>query len=670
MSVQKIQLSISLLASSRLGTLERCLDSVRPLLERVPSELIVVFTGTDERVRELAGRYTDQIVPFDWCNDFSAARNAGLRLAKGEWFLYLDDDEWFEDVSEICEFFLSGEYKKYGSAHYIQRNYLDWSGIQYSDFPAYRMAVRRIDTRFQNSIHEQLEPRLNPCKYFQSYVHHYGYVMDKGEESGRKPSRNIPLLQEEIEKRPEYLKNYLQLIKEYMAEGKWEEAERCGRKGLLLCKETKEEGCEEWLQINLARVLSQMPDKQRAIEEIATLLQGEGLSELAQMILEHLLVNLCAGQERYQEVLTYGLQFEETFDFMEKHPKLWKEQGHGDIGEMDVKKAYVLYPSRMNAAASALELSLSDRAEFFLNRLPWEEEYRIQGFYPMFDRWKRKYGTRAEELFLKLPYESPYLLLQKVLCREGADRQEAFALCAEQTEDLHIRQQLLYEAVQEGWEASGLLQHMDLGAFVLCAGKTVKELPFAELSKAREWEERISEKYPLQGLWMKRLVLEKQLLQGYPLGEELTETLGAYCQCTLDFYKGQYREELLKEEQQYLLPKELQFALTAGKALERMEENEMAEALRLFRQAIHGYPPMTGVARELIRKVRKDMDRPAVKAEGEFLQLSLQMKTAVKGMLEAGQYQNALSVTEQLLTLLPEDLELLRIRQGLLRRLT
>ncbi|MCI8373837.1 MAG: hypothetical protein HFI29_00135 [Lachnospiraceae bacterium] len=50
----KLPLTISLLASNRIATLERCLDSLRPLLQQVPAELIVVFTGTDERVRHEA----------------------------------------------------------------------------------------------------------------------------------------------------------------------------------------------------------------------------------------------------------------------------------------------------------------------------------------------------------------------------------------------------------------------------------------------------------------------------------------------------------------------------------------------------------------------------------------------------------------------------------------
>ena len=47
-----------------------------------------------------------RVVQFTWCDDFSKARNAGLEKARGQWFLYLDDDEWFIDTKEITVHFL------------------------------------------------------------------------------------------------------------------------------------------------------------------------------------------------------------------------------------------------------------------------------------------------------------------------------------------------------------------------------------------------------------------------------------------------------------------------------------------------------------------------------------------------------------------------------------
>ena len=104
-----IQLSISLLVSDRMETLGKCLASLKPLLRELDSELIAVFTGKNEETLNLLRQYTSQVIPFTWCNDFSKARNVGLKEARGEWFMYLDDDEWFDDTAEIIQFFKSGE---------------------------------------------------------------------------------------------------------------------------------------------------------------------------------------------------------------------------------------------------------------------------------------------------------------------------------------------------------------------------------------------------------------------------------------------------------------------------------------------------------------------------------------------------------------------------------
>ena len=104
---QKILLTISMLASNRIETLRKSLDSLKPIMEKIPSELILTDTSKDPEIHNILLEYTDHVVEFDWCNDFSKARNVGLKLAKGEWFMFLDDDEWFENVDELVEFFNS-----------------------------------------------------------------------------------------------------------------------------------------------------------------------------------------------------------------------------------------------------------------------------------------------------------------------------------------------------------------------------------------------------------------------------------------------------------------------------------------------------------------------------------------------------------------------------------
>ena len=58
--------------------LARCLDSVAGLMD----EIIIVDTGSSDKTKEIAARYTDKIYDFEWIDDFSAARNFAFSKAK------------------------------------------------------------------------------------------------------------------------------------------------------------------------------------------------------------------------------------------------------------------------------------------------------------------------------------------------------------------------------------------------------------------------------------------------------------------------------------------------------------------------------------------------------------------------------------------------------------
>ena len=53
--------------------LARCLESVSGLVD----EIVVVDTGSTDRTREIAERFTGRVYDFIWINDFAAARNYG-----------------------------------------------------------------------------------------------------------------------------------------------------------------------------------------------------------------------------------------------------------------------------------------------------------------------------------------------------------------------------------------------------------------------------------------------------------------------------------------------------------------------------------------------------------------------------------------------------------------
>ena len=84
-----ITISVCMIVKNEERVLERCLDSLRGLMD----ELIIVDTGSADRTKEIAARYTDKIYDFAWVGDFSAARNFAFSKASCEYIYSADADE-------------------------------------------------------------------------------------------------------------------------------------------------------------------------------------------------------------------------------------------------------------------------------------------------------------------------------------------------------------------------------------------------------------------------------------------------------------------------------------------------------------------------------------------------------------------------------------------------
>lgn len=206
-------LSISILISNHYENVKRCLESIRPLLDTIPSELILTDTGVEAELRQLMEQYTDHIIDFAWCQDFSAARNVGLKEAKGQWFLYIDDDEWFENTEAIATFLQSQEADEYNIACYIQRNYIDFGGEKYADHTVDRILRINPKLHFEHRVHEAYtDIDIKTKKALPVIAHHYGYCYKNEQEMMNKHIRNQKLLELECAEHPEDMRMRYQLV--------------------------------------------------------------------------------------------------------------------------------------------------------------------------------------------------------------------------------------------------------------------------------------------------------------------------------------------------------------------------------------------------------------------------------------------------------------------------
>lgn len=107
-----------------------CINSVKRQSSRRWECILVNDGSTDDSLRELYKLTKDDdrftIVSFTDNRGLSAARNAGMEWAKGEFLFFLDSDDWIEPDAFDC---LLGEAKVHPDVGRIVSNYIEhWPG--------------------------------------------------------------------------------------------------------------------------------------------------------------------------------------------------------------------------------------------------------------------------------------------------------------------------------------------------------------------------------------------------------------------------------------------------------------------------------------------------------------------------------------------------------------
>jgi glycosyltransferase involved in cell wall biosynthesis len=304
---EKIRLSIGLIVKNEEKTLDQCLNSLLPLLGAVSSELIITDTGSSDHTVEIAEKYTDHIIHYKWRDDFSEARNTGLKEARGEWFLFLDADEWFDDVTRIIDFFNSGECDRYGSAAYNTRNYTDQSGETYTDFCAERLFRIYPGIHFENKVHEAIR-RAGRTKFLDAYVHHYGYAYKDREDQLKKFRRNTGLLENILEENPNDLRALWELAKEYMPVNV-EKAIALTQKGLELEKNHPDGFYRVLFQHELLRAYFTSNAYQNYLETVEEILALPGREEIDYLDFYFWGVAAAFKSKQYSKAILFGQKY-------------------------------------------------------------------------------------------------------------------------------------------------------------------------------------------------------------------------------------------------------------------------------------------------------------------------------------------------------------------------
>lgn len=587
-------LTISLLVSGREDTTEKCLRSLKKLRDELRTEVILVDTGCPKSWQKSLENYADQYICFKWCGDFAKARNAGLEHATGEWFLFLDDDEWFEDVAPIIAFFQNGEYQDYQQAVYKARNYLQSDGSSYVDEWVARMIKLEPDTHFEGSVHESLVPVKGRCKKIDAFVHHYGYAFADEEARRAHRERNVQILKKLIEAEPNNMKWYLQILQEYADPLAADEFRMYALSAIELVKDVDEPFANQcrgafYAAAVIADLWLGQPDQ--AAGDCAAFIQDERNTYETKYSLYYYWLkammqtkknrDLTPDEEKELQVkLTEcGNGFIENCRLHDEQEKSEQEQIIEESIPFvkDVKKADEL--------TQELAAKLKDNGEFLL----MEDEYWTYG---------QAHILPLEQMLLDLPFSQ---WMAQVMVLETYHSEELWD---------KVRMNLISIQTQENIRYDYFHAKAVNDMITVCAnGKSY---------------------------------------------EELEQYLYEYAACNLKFAQWVYTDEAFTGEME-MVEESCRGAVWIQRALE-CEETDWNGRLENLRQAAIAWPKLGETVKVFAQLIgRKQENIGKQQAEEELEKMATEVKQQVITLTESGMYEQALGIVKQLRQMMPDD---------------
>jgi len=170
--------------------LARCLDSIKDAVD----EIIIVDTGSTDRTKAIARKYTEKIYDFEWINDFSAARNEAFSKATKAYQLWLDADDIVPPASvkqlQALKMILNP------SVDVVTMKYVthfDDNGNPILKFARERLLKRENNFKWVDPVHEYI-PMAGNIQNTEIEIHHKKIKQDE-------PSyRNLNIYNELIKK--------------------------------------------------------------------------------------------------------------------------------------------------------------------------------------------------------------------------------------------------------------------------------------------------------------------------------------------------------------------------------------------------------------------------------------------------------------------------------------
>jgi tetratricopeptide (TPR) repeat protein len=321
-------------------------------------EIVVVDTGSSDRTVEVARRYGAKVHFFEWCEDFSAARNEALRHATGDWVMWLDADDLFpkENFPKVRKAMRMGK----GHAFYFR---LQDEGYDATTCLQLRLFPNLPGVRFEMPVHEQVSLSLGRLGVqivpTDIVVRHTGYTTEEVVKA--KQRRYFHIMQRWLGQRPDdYIVRYHEAHTHYVW-GELDEAIADYRRILSDGKAAADRNLiiVTTAHLYLGRSLMRRGDHEQALPPLHEALKLDDRYAVTHLTLGECYLRLGRHEDALRH-LKLAQQYEDQVTFAPNDPRKIKAlvrlfMGHVHEAKGDIEEAVRCYEASVTVGAAKAE---------------------------------------------------------------------------------------------------------------------------------------------------------------------------------------------------------------------------------------------------------------------------------------------------------------------------
>lgn len=229
-----MKISACVIVKNEEHNIGRWLDNMLKLAD----DIVVVDTGSQDCTVDLVRERGIEPYYFEWCNDFAVAKNYAISKAKGDWILFLDADEYFDEQSIMAFSAVMQKYHRKKEIGAILCRLIDIDSDNKNMVRGGMLQVRIFrnvpQIAYVGAIHERLQVLegnfvMQYCKTF--VIYHTGYSSSIVKQ---KAARNLAILLEKEKENADgkYGNLDLYIADAYFALAKYEESFEYARKAV------------------------------------------------------------------------------------------------------------------------------------------------------------------------------------------------------------------------------------------------------------------------------------------------------------------------------------------------------------------------------------------------------------------------------------------------------